>query len=159
LTGISKITTSQILNLLTPSLINGFILDANSGKGNGGNPAGNAENISGSVPTTTPENQAGSVLGVNHVVSQMLSTISAKGNWKPTSNIHATVNPLALMRYLCRLVTPPGGIVLDPFAGSGSTGKAAIAEGFRFIGIELNPEYVAIAEARIGAMQPALMAV
>jgi site-specific DNA-methyltransferase (adenine-specific) len=63
------------------------------------------------------------------------------------------------MRYLCRLVTPPGGVVLDPFAGSGSTGKAAIAEGFTFIGIELNPEYVAIAEARIGTMQPLFAAV
>ena len=56
-------------------------------------------------------------------------------------NEHATVKPTALMRYLCRLVTPPGGIVLDPFTGSGSTGKAAIREGFRFVGIELNPEY------------------
>jgi DNA modification methylase len=53
------------------------------------------------------------------------------------------------MRYLCRLVTPPGGIVLDPFMGSGSTGKAAILEGFQFIGIEREAEYVAIAKARI----------
>jgi DNA modification methylase len=74
-------------------------------------------------------------------------------------NNHPTVKPTDLMRYLCRLVTPPGGVVLDPFAGSGSTGKAAIAEGFTFIGIELNPEYVAIAEARIGTMQPLFAAV
>ena len=53
------------------------------------------------------------------------------------------------MRYLCRLVTPKGGLVLDPFTGSGSTGKAAMLEGFRFIGAEMNPEYVAIAKARI----------
>ena len=53
------------------------------------------------------------------------------------------------MRYLCRLVTPPGGVVLDPFMGSGSTGKAAIREGFRFIGIEQSPEYHAIAVARL----------
>lgn len=53
------------------------------------------------------------------------------------------------MRYLCRLVTPPGGVVLDPFTGSGSTGKAAILEGFRFIGCELSDEYANIAEARI----------
>ena len=53
------------------------------------------------------------------------------------------------MRYLCRLVTPPGGLVLDPFAGSGSTGKAAILEGFRFIGIELDPTYAEIARKRI----------
>ena len=55
------------------------------------------------------------------------------------------------MRYLCRLITPPGGIILDPFTGSGSTGKAAILEGFRFIGIEQEPEYVAIANARFAA--------
>ena len=61
------------------------------------------------------------------------------------------VKPLALMRYLCRLVTPPGGLVLDPFAGSGSTGVAAVQEGFRFLGIEKEPEYVEIARARIAA--------
>ena len=53
------------------------------------------------------------------------------------------------MKYLCRLITPPNGLILDCFMGSGSTGKAAMQEGFRFIGIEQNPEYVAIAEARI----------
>ncbi|MCY1301201.1 DNA methylase [compost metagenome] len=53
------------------------------------------------------------------------------------------------MAYLCRLVTPPGGTVLDPFMGSGSTGKAAMREGFGFIGCELSPEYSAIAKARI----------
>jgi site-specific DNA-methyltransferase (adenine-specific) len=52
------------------------------------------------------------------------------------------------MRYLCRLVTPPGGIVLDPFMGSGSTGKAAVPEGFRFIGIELDADYFTIATRR-----------
>ena len=70
---------------------------------------------------------------------------------RPTANSHPTVKPTNLMRYLCRLVTPPGGLVLDPFAGSGSTGKAAMLEGFRFIGIDLTPEYVAIAERRIAA--------
>lgn len=64
-------------------------------------------------------------------------------------NIHPTVKPTDLMAYLCRLVTPPGGVVLDPFMGSGSTGKAAIREGFRFIGIEMDADYLAIAEARI----------
>ena len=67
-------------------------------------------------------------------------------------NHHPTVKPTDLMRYLCRLVTPPGGIVLDPFMGSGSTGKAAMLEGFRFIGIEREAEYVEIARARIGAV-------
>lgn len=64
-------------------------------------------------------------------------------------NHHPTVKPTDLMAYLCRLVTPPGGLVLDPFMGSGSTGKAAMREGFRFIGIDMTPEYVEIAKARI----------
>ena len=65
-------------------------------------------------------------------------------------NNHPTVKPTNLMRYLCRLVTPPGGMVLDPFTGSGSTGKAAKMEGFGFIGFELSPEYAEIARRRIG---------
>ena len=72
----------------------------------------------------------------------------------PRENHHPTVKPTDLMRYLCRLVTPPGGVVLDPFTGSGSTGKAAILEGFRFIGIEREAEYVEIARARIEAVMP-----
>jgi site-specific DNA-methyltransferase (adenine-specific) len=69
-------------------------------------------------------------------------------------NRHPTVKPTNLMRYLCRLVTPPGGTVLDPFMGSGSTGKAAALEGFNFIGIERETEYHAIAKARIAAVEP-----
>jgi len=76
-------------------------------------------------------------------------SVEAAVNAKPSRNHHPTVKPTDLMRYLCRLVTPPGGLVLDPFMGSGSTGKAAILEGFNFVGIDLQPEYVAIAEARI----------
>jgi hypothetical protein len=64
-------------------------------------------------------------------------------------NTHPTVKPTDLMAYLCRLVTPPGGIVLDPFMGSGSTGKAAMLEGFRFIGIEREAEYLEIAKQRM----------
>jgi site-specific DNA-methyltransferase (adenine-specific) len=64
-------------------------------------------------------------------------------------NHHPTVKPTDLMRYLCRLITPPNGVVLDPFTGSGSTGKAALLEGFNFIGIEQSPEYAEIAQARI----------
>jgi site-specific DNA-methyltransferase (adenine-specific) len=65
------------------------------------------------------------------------------------ANNHPTVKPTDLMRYLCRLVTPPNGIVLDPFNGSGSTGCAAILEGFQYIGIERETEYIAISEKRI----------
>lgn len=68
-----------------------------------------------------------------------------------SSNHHPTVKPTALMQYLCRLITPPGGTVLDPYTGSGSTGKAAMFEDFRFIGIERELEYVEIATARIEA--------
>lgn len=64
-------------------------------------------------------------------------------------NNHPTVKPTELMAYLCRLVTPAGGVVLDPFMGSGSTGKAAIREGFEFIGCEIDEQYAAIARARI----------
>jgi DNA modification methylase len=79
-------------------------------------------------------------------------------------NIHPTVKPLALMRWLCRLITPPGGLILDPFTGSGTTGCAAALEGFGFLGFEREPEYAAVAEARIahwrkfGAEQLALLA-
>lgn len=68
--------------------------------------------------------------------------------FSPQANHHPTVKPLALMRYLCRLVTPPGGVVLDCFMGSGSTGVAALAEGLGFVGIEADPDYFAIASAR-----------
>lgn len=69
-------------------------------------------------------------------------------------NFHPTVKPTDLMRYLCRLVTPAGGVVLDPFMGSGSTLKAAELEGFSAIGIELDADYIAIARRRIGADAP-----
>jgi hypothetical protein len=65
-------------------------------------------------------------------------------------NTHVSVKPLQLMRHLCRLVTPVGGTVIDPFAGSGTTGCAAMLEGLSFLGAEREPEYVAIARARIG---------
>lgn len=65
------------------------------------------------------------------------------------ANHHPTVKPTDLMRYLCRLITPPNGTILDPFLGSGSTGKAAMYEGFNFVGIELTEEYLPIAKARI----------
>ena len=64
-------------------------------------------------------------------------------------NIHPTVKPVKLMSYLCRLITPPNGVVLDPFMGSGSTGIAAKLEGFNFIGMEMDEEYMKIAEGRI----------
>jgi DNA modification methylase len=72
---------------------------------------------------------------------------------KKRGNYHPTVKPTPLMRYLCRLVTPPGGLILDPFMGSGSTGKAAVLEGMRFVGIDNTAEYIPIARARIERAQ------
>jgi len=79
---------------------------------------------------------------------------SLKNKFYPTQrkNTHPTVKPTDLMTYLCRLVTPPNGTILDPFTGSGSTGRGAILSGFNFIGIELSAEYAQIAEARINAV-------
>ena len=71
------------------------------------------------------------------------------GRTSGAKNFHPTVKPTTLMRYLVKLVTPPGGTVLDPFTGSGSTGKAAILEGFTFIGIELTEDYLPIIEGRL----------
>jgi site-specific DNA-methyltransferase (adenine-specific) len=71
------------------------------------------------------------------------------GKTTPRANHHPTVKPVTLMRYLCRLVTPPGGLILDPFTGSGTTGIAAIQEGFQFMGIEQDEEYAKISNARI----------
>lgn len=79
------------------------------------------------------------------------TTLRKVENTDTKGNNHPTVKPTELMAYLCRLVTPPGGVVLDPFMGSGSTGKAAAREGFGFIGIEMDSDYYKIAEKRIGA--------
>ncbi len=77
--------------------------------------------------------------------------LTGSGNERTTSrqNFHPTVKPTQLMRYLVKLVTPPGGTVLDPFTGSGSTGKAAILEGFGFIGCEMTEDYVPIIQGRL----------
>lgn len=77
------------------------------------------------------------------------TTLRKVENTATAGNTHPTVKPTDLMAYLLRLVTPPGGVVLDPFMGSGSTGKAAMREGFQFIGCELDEAYLAIARARI----------
>ncbi len=80
------------------------------------------------------------------------SSLSA-GRETQYRNTHETVKPTALMRWLVRLITPPGGLVFDPFTGSGSTGKAAVLEGLRFIGCEMTEKYVPIARARIAAAE------
>jgi len=91
--------------------------------------------------------------GIGDYADDINSASGKYGSEKaPARNNHPTVKPTDLMRYLCRLVTPPKGIVLDPFMGSGSTGKGAILEGFDFIGIEREEEYCKIAERRIEAV-------
>ena len=92
-------------------------------------------------------------LGQRHVTGPNANGDRQEWKPQPRANHHPTVKPHDLMRYLCRLVTPPGGTILDPFTGSGSTGKAAMTEGFSFHGCELDPEYAAIARARIEAAQ------
>jgi DNA modification methylase len=85
----------------------------------------------------------------NNSAARFFYTAKASKDDRDGGNTHPTVKPTDLMRYLCRLVTPPGGVVLDPFMGSGSTGKAAMLEGLGFIGIEREAQYHAIAEQRI----------
>jgi hypothetical protein len=148
LTAISKITTSEICNWWTPSHTSESTEDASWWTASGGSRAESAESANPLNPSTTSDGTA-LALGASGVVSTMLSTISDGANWKPLTNVHSTVKPIALMRWLCRLVTPPGGVVLDPFTGSGTTGCAAVLEGFGFVGIEREAEYVAIAERRI----------
>jgi hypothetical protein len=97
----------------------------------------------------TPAELTGSPEGA----ARLASPRTGAGRTSGRRNHHPTVKSIALMRYLVRLVTPRGGVVLDPFCGSGSTGCAAVLEGLHFLGIDQDPEYVAIARARIGAWE------
>jgi site-specific DNA-methyltransferase (adenine-specific) len=81
--------------------------------------------------------------------SRFFYTAKASRRERGEGNTHPTVKPLALMRWLCRLVCPPGGTILDPFAGSGTTGIAALEEGFMFVGVEREAEYAEIARKRL----------
>jgi site-specific DNA-methyltransferase (adenine-specific) len=110
--------------------------------------AGSATNIMSGAGLSMASNLA--YAGDSGSAARFFYTAKASRDDRSNGNTHPTVKPTDLMRYLCRLVTPPGGIVLDPFMGSGSTGKAAMLEGFEFIGIEREASYHAIAEQRIG---------
>ena len=92
--------------------------------------------------------KSGIHFGDSGSASRFFYCAKASKSERGEGNNHPTVKPLALMRYLCRLVTPPDGVVLDPFCGSGSTLVGALQEGFRYIGIEKDPDYVNIAYAR-----------
>lgn len=105
-----------------------------------------ASNIgAGLAPLGRPESGFGDSGGA----SRFYYVAKASRRERGEGNTHPCVKPIALMRWLCRLVTPPGGTVLDPFAGSGTTLLAARAEGLRFIGIEESAEYVEIARRRL----------
>lgn len=92
--------------------------------------------------------------GCERLPKRALDLFPNAGTSGDARNFHPTVKPLELMRWLVRLLCPPGGLVLDPTAGSGTTGAAAVLEGRRFIGIELEPAYVEIAVARIAHWAP-----
>ncbi len=100
------------------------------------------------LPNRPSEHNSG---GIGRKVS-VEKRLDKEGQNAPTmKNTHPTVKPIKLMEYLVKMITPPGGVVLDPFAGSGTTLIAAKTQGFNYIGIELTPEYVEIAEARLKA--------
>jgi DNA modification methylase len=142
-TASNLITESKTLNVLAHYITKGYIAGVNLEQTDGGSHAENAAKSSTLILTTNEKTAL--ALGVENAVLPTQLKINASAG----QNIHSTVKPTDLMRYLCRLVTPPNGTVLDPFMGSGSTGKAAALEGFSFIGIEREAEYVTIAQARI----------
>lgn len=113
--------------------------------GNGSRPGGFA-NIGADSGCNEPN---GLLYGDQGSAARFFYCAKATTEERGEGNKHPTVKPVALMRWLCRLVTPKGGTVLDPFMGSGSTGLACDAEQFNFIGCEMSPEYAAIAERRI----------
>lgn len=96
----------------------------------------------GAMPQVAGRNDSGGA-------SRFFYCAKASRKERGEGNTHPTVKPIALMRWLVRLVTPPGGLVLDPFTGSGTTGLACKAEGLHFLGIEQDEKYVAIANARL----------
>ena len=142
------ITELKILNVLVEQNTNESISECILKTDFGGSivanvMSGNQKNI------IIEQKKDGCQVNVNLVELKQQLKISVKEN----KNIHATIKPINLMTYLCRLVTPEGGIVLDPFMGSGSTGISALLEGFRFIGMEMDEDYFKIASARIEAYE------
>ena len=149
LTVISKTIESKILHSLTLSLTNEYTAGVNYEMVNGGSPAESVESLRKWILTTTNGSME-LARGASNVALQMLLKAKSADAWSQDTNIHATVKPIELMRYLVRLTkTPTGGVVLDPFCGSGTTGIACELEGRAFIGIEREAEYVEIAEKRI----------
>ena len=156
LTTTNSTTTSVISNLSAQSNISVCTQGANCETECGGNRAKSADNSSQSPMSigTSAERDGLVTADANLATSALLSQVSAKGvlfcaRCDGLKGGHPTVKPLALMRYLIKLVTPPGGTVLDPFLGSGTTAVAAILEGFEWIGCEMTEDYFPIIEARV----------
>ena len=153
----SRTTGSTILNLSMPVPISGSIPGVSSGVESGGSPVESVANSSPLIADTgisPPKDGRSTVDAASAIVG---SSARSNGDVRicPACNKydrtpqHPTVKSIALMRWLVRLITPPGGVVLDPFAGSGTTGIAALREGMTVILIEREAEYVAIAKARL----------
>ncbi len=156
LTAISKIIELKILHSLTLSLTNEYTVGANYEMANGGNLAESVVSLRKWILTIT-SGCLESARGASSVALQTLLKIRNADEWSQATNFHSTVKPLALMRYLARLTkTPTGGVVLDPFMGSGTTGIACVLEGREFIGIEREAEYIEIAEKRIEHAQSSI---
>jgi site-specific DNA-methyltransferase (adenine-specific) len=140
-------------------------LDAMIGERKSGKPSGNRNAATGFSTGITPGAYALTGYGDSGGVSRFYYTAKASSAERSAGldspNTHPTVKPISLMRYLVRLITPPGGIVLDPFMGSGTTGIAAALEQMQFEGRDLSPEYVEIARKRIAhwsaSLQPELL--
>jgi site-specific DNA-methyltransferase (adenine-specific) len=153
LTAISKTIESKILHSLTLSLTNEYTAGVNYEMVNGGSPAESVESLRKWILTTTNGSME-LARGASNVALQMLLRTKNADAWSQATNFHSTVKPISLMRYLVRLTkTPTGGVVLDPFMGSGTTGCACALEGRDFIGIEREQDYFAIAEKRIAEAQ------
>ena len=155
--------------------VDGCRVDTNGGTAKGSKPQGNGKGIygaglhgaceitqldAGRWPANLIHDGSDEVTGLFPVedsdsAARFFYCAKASAEDRGPGNHHPTVKPTDLMRYLCRLVTPPDGVVLDPFTGSGSTGRGAVLEGFAFIGCEMDPEYLEIARTRILAAERA----
>jgi site-specific DNA-methyltransferase (adenine-specific) len=131
----------------------GYFPDAKGqqGKVSGDEPSGKTNRVYGDYANRAPSTPR---IETDTSAARFFYCAKASKKDRGEGNSHPTVKPTELMRYLCRLVTQPNGTVLDPFMGSGSTGKAALLEGFRFVGIDSDPAYVEIAQGRLADFSP-----
>ena len=152
-TGTSSTTTPLTSSLSPSSSTSASTPAANFEAASGGSPAASAASSSPSpsnTGTSVPKGGRSMAAADPAILSEWSETsVCANCGAPARREQHATVKPLALMRYLVTLVTPPGGVVLDPFAGSGTTLEAAYSCGFESIGVELTPDYWPLIEARI----------